>query len=282
MTASLVSMLPLYGRSLLKTGRAVSHWPTLSLRRTGMTIDQAHLKRYLEVCGYPPVLDQLPPCYLQVCAFDAHMALLTEPAFPLRLLGLVHLGNTIRQHAELTPLDVFDLDISLGSLETNHLGHVFSVLTVASRAGRVVWESDMAILSRARTGVPKPEKTPEPPFVPAETLDLGTVPEDMGRRYARVSGDYNPIHLTRATARLFGFPRQIVHGMWTKARALAALPESWRNGPFEVQVRFRKPVLLPAHLTLQSAVRQGAGTFRVTDDTGQIVHLTGEIRRPGA
>ena len=48
------------------------------------------------------------------------------------------------------------------------------------------------------------------------------LPGDLGRRYAAVSGDRNPIHLYALTAKAFGFPRQIAHGMWSKARCLAA------------------------------------------------------------
>src|SRR6266487_1403229 len=44
------------------------------------------------------------------------------------------------------------------------------------------------------------------------------LPADLGRRYAAVSGDRNPIHLYRLTAWLFGFRRPIAHGMWAAAR----------------------------------------------------------------
>jgi acyl dehydratase len=48
-------------------------------------------------------------------------------------------------------------------------------------------------------------------------------PADIGRRYGLVSGDMNPIHLSAPSAKLFGFRQAIAHGLWTKARALAAM-----------------------------------------------------------
>ena len=62
----------------------------------------------------------------------------------------------------------------------------------------------------------------------ASTLELMEVtrwkaPADIGRQYAKVSGDYNPIHLSAVSAKLFGFPTAIAHGLWNKARTLAAL-----------------------------------------------------------
>ena len=51
----------------------------------------------------------------------------------------------------------------------------------------------------------------------------GSLAKDLGRRYAAISGDYNPIHLGALSAKLFGFKQAIAHGMWSKARCLAAL-----------------------------------------------------------
>jgi hypothetical protein len=46
----------------------------------------------------------------------------------------------------------------------------------------------------------------------------------------------------RLSARLLGFPTAIVHGMWTKARCLAAL-DPRLGDKFTVEVTFRKPIL---------------------------------------
>ena len=77
------------------------------------------------------------------------------------------------------------------------------------------------------------------------------MPGDIGRRYAAVSGDRNPIHLHGLSARLFGQQGAIAHGMWTKARCLAALqghlPEA-----FTVEVAFKLPVRLPAKVAFAS------------------------------
>jgi acyl dehydratase len=95
--------------------------------------------------------------------------------------------------------------------------------------------------------------------------------EDVGRRYAAASGDRNPIHLHPLTARLFGFPRAIAHGMWTVARCLAAhgTPDSCH-----VRARFRAPVLLPGTVTY--AARDGRFELRGREDR---IHLTGDVYR---
>ena len=84
-----------------------------------------------------------------------------------------------------------------------------------------MWESTSTYL---RVGKGDDDAKPErDPFdVVAGTGIVWKLPGDLGREYAAVSGDHNPIHLYPLTAKAFGFPRQIAHGMWTKARCVAA------------------------------------------------------------
>jgi acyl dehydratase len=95
-----------------------------------------------------------------------------------------------------------------------------------------------------------------------------------------VSGDHNPIHLYALTAKAFGFRRQIAHGMWSKARCLAALdgrlPDAVR-----VEAAFKKPVLLPGQVAFGSA-RSGDGyAFSLTDPRSGAPHLLGRSTVPG-
>jgi acyl dehydratase len=102
------------------------------------------------------------------------------------------------------------------------------------------------------------------------------VPADAGRRYAAVSGDVNPIHLNPVTAKAFGFPRAIAHGMWTAARALAALqgrvPEA-----ATLEVGFRRPLLLPSTVELVTEPAEEGWDLAVRNRKGA-VHLTGTVR----
>ena len=101
---------------------------------------------------------------------------------------------------------------------------------------------------------------------------------DLGRRYAAVSGDHNPIHLYGVTAKAFGFPRQIAHGMWSKARCLAALDGRYPDA-VRVDVAFKKPVLLPGTVAFGSrAVSSGDArdwAFSLTSPKDGAPHLLG-------
>ena len=78
----------------------------------------------------------------------------------------------------------------------------------------------------------------------------------MLARYAAVSGDVNPIHLHPLTARVFGFPRAIAHGMWTAARALAALQGRLPDA-LTYDVGFGRPLLLPSTVELLTRAAGG-------------------------
>ncbi|MGW5648117.1 MaoC/PaaZ C-terminal domain-containing protein [Saccharopolyspora sp. NPDC003752] len=120
---------------------------------------------------------------------------------------------------------------------------------------------------------------------PAAASELGTtgeptatwrVPGDTGRRYAAVSGDRNPIHLHPLTAKAFGFPRAIAHGMWSKARCLAAFAERLPDA-YSVDVEFRKPLLLPSTVDFTMSRQDTGWNFALHARSGK-PHLFGEIR----
>jgi len=102
------------------------------------------------------------------------------------------------------------------------------------------------------------------------------LPGDLGRRYASVSGDRNPIHLHPLSARLFGFPTAIVHGMWTKARCLAALDPRLPEH-FSVEVQFRRPILLPATVEFCEAEDADGISFAVRGAGKGTPHLDGRV-----
>ena len=101
----------------------------------------------------------------------------------------------------------------------------------------------------------------------------------MVRRYAKVSGDVNPIHLSTLTARLFGFKRAIVHGMYSGAKAVSVLEQQAELNGKAVRLAFKRPMFVPAkallfseqddettHFSLVSGDREQAETYF----TGQI------------
>jgi acyl dehydratase len=213
------------------------------LERT-VVVDPVALAKYARVCGFT-LRDELPPTYPHVLAFGSQMALLARA--PFSAVGVVHIANRITQHRPLLLGEELTLAVSVGELRPHRRGRQFDFLTSVRVGGELVWESASTNLKRSDgDGSVRDDWTFSEPPATAEWR----LPDDLGRRYAAVSGDRNPIHLHAWSAKPFGFPRAIAHGMWTKARCLAALrlPDA-----FTAEVRFRKPVLLPGKVTFGEA-----------------------------
>jgi acyl dehydratase len=233
--------------------------PELELEES-VSAEPGRVADYARVCGFR-VRDELPPTYPHVLAFPLHMRLMTDGSFPFRAVGLVHIENRIEVKRRLHAGE--ELQVRVRPEEHPREG-AFTLVTEVRSNGELAWREESTMLRRG--GGPaerRPDTGPEPSFVAEWRL-----PGDLGRRYAAVSGDRNPIHLHPLTAKAFGFPRPIAHGMWTKARCLAALEPSLPEA-YEVFVEFRKPILLPARAEFE----RGSANFRVR--SGDRVHLLG-------
>jgi acyl dehydratase len=273
-------VLRIYGRAvagatLVPAARKVGLFsadglPERELSRADVEVDRHHLAEYDRVCGFR-LRDQLPPTYPHIVAFPLAMELMTDPSFPFPAMGLVHIENRIEVLRPMLAGNPFSLRVWAGDLADHERGKQFAVHAEASVEGSgVVWRSSSVYLHRdGKSGKKERDSSgPEPP--PASAV--WNVPGDTGRRYATVSGDRNPIHLYPWTAKLFGMKSNIAHGMWTKARCLAAL-ESELPDAYSVKVRFKLPIFLPAKVAFAT---DGAG-FSVRDARSGKPHLDGEV-----
>jgi acyl dehydratase len=283
------SILPLYARAALPMIPGASLLPFvpggggeipegLDLVLAGVKAEPADVAAYAKVCGFG-LRDQLPPTYPHMLAFPLHMAVMSDGSFPFGAVGLVHVENSITQKRPIGIGEEMTIRVSPTKLQPHSKGKTFSLLTEVFVDGEVVWESTSTMLRRGKTNgdAGKQEKSFEslPADAPAGAewkLDGG-----LGRRYGGVSGDRNPIHMHSLTAKPLGFPGAIAHGMWTKARALAQL-ENRLPDAFTVEVRFRKPILLPARVEFASQEDGEEILFAVRDAKKGTPHLDGRVQ----
>jgi hypothetical protein len=245
--------------------------------------DRDRLARYDRVCGFD-LSDALPLTYPHVLAFGLQMTLLSHPAFPLRAAGLVHIANRIERRRRIDAGEPLELRVWLAPVQPHPRGRSFTIRTEARAGGDIVWEESSTMLHR---GEPDRRATAPPGPPPTSELPAGAVwrlAGDLGRRYASVSGDRNPIHVHPLTAKAFGFPRPLAHGMWCKACCLAALGPELPDA-VTVEVAFRRPLLLPAVVSFSEAEAgdgDGAIAFGVRDAADGTPHLDGVARQSGS
>jgi acyl dehydratase len=252
-----------------------SSLPDLTLHRKDVRIDRDHVAAYAEVCGFEPS-QTLPFTYPHMLAFPLHMGIMTDGSFPFPAIGTVHVSNAITRHRPISPEETLDVSATATHLRPHPKGRVFDLVTTVTADGQAVWESTSTYL---RVG--KGDQAARPggdPFdvVPGTGIVWG-LPGDLGRRYAAVSGDHNPIHLYPLTAKAFGFPRQIAHGMWSKARCVAAMANRLPDSA-SVEVEFKKPIFLPGKVAFGSRVVSGGLDFSLTKPGDGAPHLVGRAR----
>ena len=215
-------------------------------------IDQENLDDYRKICGFADD-GKVPATYFSVLSQTLQMNMMVKEPFPFAMLGLVHVDNSVTQYRPIGERETVAMSVTFDNLRDHAQGQQFDFVTIVKSEDEVIWEGTSTYLSRSKKPSSKDKKSaPRPVMVKPEVNEgvhsIFEVPEDIGRRYAFVSGDFNLIHLHPLSARAFGFPKAIAHGMWSKAKCLALmgdLPDAYTT-----DVSFKLPIFLPAEVEL--------------------------------
>lgn len=293
--ATLGSMLRLVARSFRASGD-VEPLPEVPKRKPsveceGIALEPKRLERYLRATagdsvarlrGADAVVSPVFPATWETAQALELFAGLDRP-LPA---GVVHVEGELVSVRPIAPDDRIRCRVELERAEQTRRG-VRLILTCRNwnAAGQLCTQSVAAFLARTRrpeSDAPRdPDARREEREGPDEWEEVTgwKLRGDAGRRYAAVSGDYNPIHLYGWTARPFGFRRPILHGFCTQAMVAHALIEHRFDGDptalRRLRIAFRAPLLLPGAARLMVGEHQGQRVFRVVDDSGDKVFADG-------
>jgi acyl dehydratase len=248
-------------RALFKRPRGTAaHLPVVRSSYTIDSIDRAQLRAYNAALGFAP--DALPVTFHYLLAQRAQLATMLGAAFPFRIPGMIHVSNDLVEHRVpdvRRPL-VMHTTADTKPPEPTGAVHVI-VTTVAEQEGQPVFTCSSDYLAVRGQRAAKENKGhhahAHPPVLASWQLDAAS-----GRRYAAISGDWNPIHLWRWSARLMGMRVPIIHGMHTVAKACALLEANTRRRIVSISARFKAPIPLPGAAALAADTQ--AGSFAVT------------------
>ncbi|KQN95947.1 hypothetical protein ASF21_15500 [Arthrobacter sp. Leaf234] len=236
-------------RRVTRKGRP-SVLPAVRHRVGGVRVELPALTRFQHLLG-SAARDQLPSAYLHTVAFPVAMSVLARPDFPLPLLGMVHLSNEVRQERQVVASETLDVVAWSESLRPHPAGTQVDLVTEIAVDGQRVWSGRSVYLARGirSEGAPERSSVERPAFVPPVPTGRWRLDADLGRRYAAVSGDWNPLHLSGPSARMLGMKGAIAHGMYLAARMVdEAVPAP--SGALSWRVDFATPVQLPGTVTL--------------------------------
>lgn len=238
--------------------------------------DAERLAAYNRLTGYA-LRSRVPATWLHVLTFPLHAYLMAEKDFPFPLAGVVHVTNDMTLHRPVEVTDRLRIRVHADNLTPHKRGVAFDLLGEVHVDDELAWSGTSNYLALGARLDGEPAEPPfrlERPEVPAS--QQWRLPADLGRRYAHVSGDTNPIHLHPLTARPFGFKRPIIHGMWTYARSIAAiepqLPEAYR-----ARVSFTKPLSLPGRARFAVDREGDAWRYAVLNSDESKPYLLGDV-----
>jgi acyl dehydratase len=221
-------------------------------------IDDGQVARYRAALGYTG--SHVPLTWYYLLAQRAHLAAMLGAPLPFRLAGIIHVDNALSAGIQPLPGRPLELQttVEVGAPAANGAVHVV-LETRAAQDGRHVFACRSTYLAvRGRRGGPHHPPSADAALAPLAAWQLSP---SSGRAYARLSGDWNPIHLWPWTARLMGLPTPIIHGMHTQGRVGAELERAAGRPLAALDGRFRAPVPLGSAVTL--AADLGAARYQV-------------------
>ena len=247
-----------------------------------MSVNKAHYQAFCKEVGWNHE-SQLHPLYLQMLSLPLQMQCLLDKNSPFPLLGLIHCANDVKIMAQCNIDMPFECRVKFSHVRAHNRGWEVDVSLQAFQSGQCVYHAVSSYLVKVKAVhvAPRPSQSESNNVcVDSPKTKLATIEADAstGRRYAKISGDYNPIHLYALSARIFGFKRPIAHGMWTLARAISLIPLEHEQTLATVSCRFKRPIFLPSQINVfQITVDQQRLSVEVTDIENAHEHLVADV-----
>ncbi|WP_061965782.1 MaoC family dehydratase [Demequina aurantiaca] len=233
--------------------------------------DLARLAEYNRVCGFT-LRDTVPPTWLHVLTFPLHVHLLGAPDSSIKLVGAVHVSNSMTLHRPVGLEEKLQVRVHIDNLRPHKRGAMIDLIGQVRVGDETVWDGTSTYLATGMSAPGEVEDVERQSFEPLQPQAKWRLAKDLGRRYRKVSHDPNPIHTSTVAAKAFGFARPIIHGMWTHARALAAL-EGRLPEAYETSVSFLRPILLPGTVGFATSATEQGYDAAVTNRDGSKAHL---------
>lgn len=259
---------------------------TLRAEFTAPAFSVTQLTRYHQ--AFDGFVSEVPLTLMYCLAQRVHLAQMLGEEFPWPAPGLVHVSNQLEQHQPVLAAEGFHIK---ASIELPKRGPKVSPRRLRPKFVVEFWQQDEHVVTcvseyqvmpkqNERPRKARETKTAETPCEPWQKVNLWRLGNKVARDYARLSGDFNPIHLHPFLSRWFGFDQPIIHGMYMSARALAEIERHAQRSVSNIDVTFKRPVPLPAQVTLWQQLGDGedSGLYQICGTNDQLQRLEGQFR----
>lgn len=213
----------------------------------GVKLEADRIEAFRQCCAFEGQRGGVPLSFPELYFTPLMAQAIVSREFPVSPLGLIHMRQTATQHQRLVPDGRYDARCELVEMRETPKGIEIDFEMELVNAGTAHWTGLGTMLSRAKSvrggKKKKSQGTREESSCPVIDVEVAG---DTGRKFARVTGDYNPHHLWSWTARPLGYRRPIAHGMWTLGRSLAvALARTDADASVSADASLKLPLYMP-------------------------------------
>lgn len=253
----------------------------IELKLQAPAIDRVHLAKYCQ--AFTHFKSAVPLTYFYLLAQRAHLAAMLSPEFPWPILGMVHVANTMVYHQAPEFGKPLELRVLIEMPERpstrKRVRPVYRVSFYQQQTLLVECVSTYQVGAGAPPVRGRRREVPAPELTGFSRTELWQLDSQLGRSYAHLSGDYNPIHLHPWLSRWFGFSRPIIHGMYSVACAQADLEMVLQAPVIAIDIAFRRPLILPANARCYYRTdNMSEGHLIITDPLATKAYLDGTFK----
>ncbi len=279
---SIPGILPIYMKILFSRKKGFKpgdKFPDISAVVKNISIDKEKLKAYREICELEDD-GNLPVLYPHVFTAPLHMAILSHRDFPIPLGGMLHFRNHLIQHRPVKIDEKFDIEVRLAEHRIVKQGFEFDYTIRILINGELVWNSITTYLKKGKFGkeftASHRSDLIEPMSDGSKILD-SQIPVNIGKRYAKICSDYNPIHISKFLAKLFGFKRDIAHAMWATALSIGKLNLKNSGKLLRVDLGFKGPLFIESKCSVLCSDKKDVTRFDFFIEGNDKPCITGKV-----
>lgn len=234
-------------RSKRFKGAIYSNASSFSLPR----IESKKLKKYK---AFFDLREEFPLSYFYLLSQVVQVNQMLNKGFPLPIPGMIHLETHMTYLAEPMEESALQIvsDVIIDNKEEGSLLPLFIESYFQNGIKIVEARSRYLVKRKSNKKKIKSEIIEENESDATNWLTFKwLLKNNIGLKYARLSGDYNPIHIATPLAWLFGFKKKIIHGWYLLSRAVSEIEKETNMPAKSIEVNFLKAVNIPSKVDFE-------------------------------
>ena len=268
-------------RAFLTLGRNKKIEGSSYTRNKEFSLESLQSEKLKEYASFFDFKGALPITYFYLISQRIQTSLMVEKDFPLPIPGMIHIRTKIDQKEDpiLDSLITIKAEVSIINKDEGSLLPEFKETYFQN--GVVIAEVKSSYLVKRKRKKGNRKKRVNTIIENKEQNWLATKWRLKGSdsfSYAKLSGDFNPIHISTVFAWLFGFKRKIIHGWYVGSKVISAIEKETDMPAKGIDIHFLNAIILPSELNFEFRLGHDRNLeFRIGDMKGDRFYVSGVL-----